>query len=284
MIEAFEIRRILVALDASALGDAALAAAFGLASRLGAALEGIFVEDVNLARVAEYGFALHVSRATGRAEPMNVELVQATVRMQTTRIRRTLTTMTHRAGIECAFRVVKGSVPSALLEAAADADLLVLGTRSGAIPSGLVRQVLRIGSTAWAMAERAPRSVLLFRGSAIFGGPVTVVFDGSEGSRRALAAALGLARAGDVPVHVLLPRGEAATDLGIERQVDEIAIHSGVLPTLRYLPRASVRHICDLTEGSRGGLLAISTDSPLLAGEERRSLLENASCAVLLVR
>lgn len=283
MIEPFEIRRILVALDASALGDAALAAAFGMASRLGATLEGIFVEDVNLARVAEYGFALHVSR-TGRAEPMNVELVQATVRMQTTRIRRTLTTMTHRAGIECAFRVVKGSVPSSLLDAAAGADLLVLGTSSGAVPSSLVRQVLRVGSTARAMAEHAPRSVLLFRGAAIFGGPVTVVFDGSAGARRALASALGLAQAGEVPLRVLLPRVGAITDPDLERQVDEIAIESNVVPTIRHLSPASVGHICDLTEGNRDGLLVLAADSPLLAGDKRRSLLENSSCSVLLVR
>ena len=57
-------RRILVALDASAHSHAALAAAVALAARLHAEIEGLFVEDINLLRLAELPFTglAHIKR------------------------------------------------------------------------------------------------------------------------------------------------------------------------------------------------------------------------------
>ena len=48
----FVVRRILVALDASTQSLAALRTAVTLAAELGAELEGLFVEDTNLMRMA----------------------------------------------------------------------------------------------------------------------------------------------------------------------------------------------------------------------------------------
>ncbi|MGB7837261.1 MAG: universal stress protein, partial [Terrimicrobiaceae bacterium] len=55
------IRRILVALDASAHSRAALEAACELALGLDAELSGLFVEDINLLRLAQLPFASEIS-------------------------------------------------------------------------------------------------------------------------------------------------------------------------------------------------------------------------------
>ncbi|MBK7177644.1 MAG: universal stress protein [Chloroflexi bacterium] len=52
-----KIQRILVALDASPHSLAALEAAIDLAERLDAELQGLFVEDINLLRLAQLPFA-----------------------------------------------------------------------------------------------------------------------------------------------------------------------------------------------------------------------------------
>ena len=64
----FEARRILVAIDASAASLDALAAATALASRLGAALEGLFVEDEDLLRLAALPFTDLVRTPSGARE------------------------------------------------------------------------------------------------------------------------------------------------------------------------------------------------------------------------
>ena len=63
-------RRIVVALDASSHSHAALAAAVALAGRLQAELQGIFVEDVNLLRLAELPFAREVRFGLSAARPV----------------------------------------------------------------------------------------------------------------------------------------------------------------------------------------------------------------------
>lgn len=63
------IRRILVALDTSPSSQAALEAAVALAERLNAEVCGLFVEDVDLLRVAESPYAreiLYPSAEEGR--------------------------------------------------------------------------------------------------------------------------------------------------------------------------------------------------------------------------
>ena len=58
------IQRILVALDASPHSQAALDAAATLAARVSAELQGLFIEDVNLLRLAELPFAREVGSFT----------------------------------------------------------------------------------------------------------------------------------------------------------------------------------------------------------------------------
>ena len=59
-------RRILVVLDASPFGLEALEAAAGLAARLRAELQGLFVEDVDLLRLAGLPFARELAYSSSQ--------------------------------------------------------------------------------------------------------------------------------------------------------------------------------------------------------------------------
>ena len=83
-------RRILVALDASSHSHAALAAAVALAGRLHSELQGIFVEDINLLRLAELPFAREVRFGLSAARPVQGEELQRGLRARAAVLRREL--------------------------------------------------------------------------------------------------------------------------------------------------------------------------------------------------
>jgi len=68
-LEARALRRILVALDASRSSLEALRAAAALAARMGAELECLFIEDVNLVRLGQLPVARQVTLTGGAAAP-----------------------------------------------------------------------------------------------------------------------------------------------------------------------------------------------------------------------
>ena len=101
------VRRIVVAADTSAPGRAALDAAVRLAQRLEAELEGLYLEDVNLKRLAELPIAREfqfggVARAAaGVADDLRAEAL---------RLRRAFEEAAARARVQASFRVAEGVI------------------------------------------------------------------------------------------------------------------------------------------------------------------------------
>ena len=181
------IRRILVALDASPHSQAALEAASELADVLKAELVGIFVEDVNLLRLAGLPFAREVGYPSGTDRPLDSASMEREIRIQAEQARQTLASVAVRRQIRWSFRVVRGQVATELLSAAQEADLLVLGRASWA----LTRQV-RLGATAaWLWLRR--RAQCCCCNMATICQPVQLVYDESPAARQALATAAQLA-------------------------------------------------------------------------------------------
>lgn len=190
-----EIQRILVALDASPGSLAALATAARLASLLGARLLGVFVEDVNLVRVARLPFAREVRYLSATVEPLTEQKVAQRLQLQAIRAQLAFVEAAERNKVRGSFHVVQGLVTAELLAAALQADLLVMGRVGRAA-------VTRMGSTARAALQQASCSVLLMQPGVDVTQPVLVVYDGSEGGRRALTLAAHLAQPGR-RLHVL---------------------------------------------------------------------------------
>jgi nucleotide-binding universal stress UspA family protein len=272
------IQRILVALDASPHSVAALEAAVELADRFQAELEGLFVEDINLLRMAELPFTHEVGAFSARRRRLDTTEMERQLRAQTVRIRRIFRSATQRREIRCTFRVSRGSIESEVLTAASETDVLILGRAGWPLtPSRhLGRRVRHI-------LTEAPGMTLILEHGRRLEPPVLVVYDGSALGQKALAAALAVVTEGDRLTVLLLADGtERARDLYAEAQ----NLLQGQDLELRYraLTESNVPRLARLVHSEEGGTLILPARMGLFEEEAMLKLLDEVDLPVLLVR
>lgn len=256
--ETVTIRRIVVATDASAPGRVALDAAVRLAQRLPAELEGLYLEDVNLKRLSalpvarEFRFGAAARDAAGVAEDLRIEAM---------RLRRAFEEATGRARVQATFRVAEGRIEHTIV-AEGDADLLVVGfERRGAFA------VTRFGATPIAIAIRP-----------------LVLYDGSEGSDRALDLAARLADDEPGALTVVIRADSEAEALRLRRKAAQRLAEQDHGARFRTAVAPSLTDLCRAVTAQRATALVIATEDPLIEGEGFRSLLDDVLCPVLIVR
>jgi len=277
----FTLRRILVALDASAHSLAAVEAAAELAAAMQAEMEGLFVEDINLIRLASLPCTREV-RHTASVASLDLEQMERALKAQAAEARQALAAAARRAHVQWSFRVARGPVAHEVLAAAAAADLLTLG-KLGRSRSPQAR----LGSTALRMLAGAPVALLLVehrRVGAYRLRRVLVVYDGSEGAGRALDVAARLAEASCVNLTVLMltDDSEAMQDMklvaahAIERRSIEVRWQALGLFEGHSLLR--------VIQSDEAALLVLSLSSPRLPQATVGKLLEHIRNPVLLIR
>jgi len=272
-------RRILVALDASTHSLAALEAASALAEALGAELVGIFVEDINLLRLAELPFAREVRYQSALDRPLDSPGMERQLRVQAEQLRRALAGVAARRQLRWSFRVVRGQVAAELLTAAQDADVLALGRASWS----LSRRV-RLGDTARAVVAQASRAVLLLQQGHAICAPIVAVYDGSPAAQRVLitAARLLSATGGHLTAIIVADTAEAATRL--EAAAAKWLQGQGVQAHCRQLVNPAAADLAHAIRMAGGGTLIISAESSLLEADGVQTVLEAIDCSALLVR
>ena len=202
------IRRILVALDTSLHSRAALAAAANLAARLEAQLIGVYVEDMNLLRLAQLPFAQEIHYASATPQKLDKDVMEKQLRSQADRAQNDLRQTAEQHALEWSFQVLRGLVAAELLTAAEEADLLVLGRTS--------RQTMPnywLGSTARTAIAQHQRPVLLMSSHFNLNQPPLLIYDGSAAALRALPLAVALAREGGCLSVLLIAADEAQAQL-----------------------------------------------------------------------
>lgn len=275
----FIVERIVVAVDSSAQGRAALEAATALGAQLHAQVQGLFVEDIDLVNLSDLPFGREVHLISGRTREFDRAALEAQLRAEAAQARRALEAHARRARVRCSFRVVRGRVETEVIAAAGDADLLILGTASRPIGPGRGP-----GSTAVAAAERAPRSVLLSRPEASVRGRPLVAFDGTEGSDLALDAALSLVADRNDGITVLLVAATDGEQASLrERAEARIGPHDIKARFVRA-DTLDLDGMCRLSREAGADILVLSADAPVLAEKGHRRLIEQIACPVLLVR
>ncbi len=272
------IRRIVVAADASAHGRAALEAAVLLAARLEAELEGLFVEDVNLKRLAglpvgreiRFGFG-----GTGRG----TAAIADDLRAEAVTLRRALEAAALAAHVKATFRIAEGRVTAEVVAAGSGADLLVIGRSGRRIGPGI-----SLGGTALAAIMQSTRSVLVLRPGIDISRRALVLYDGSEGADKALDIAAGLAaNDSDSLTVVVRAESEAEANKIRRRAAQRLAAH-GQAVRFRAISHPTLAGLCHAVGTMGASVLVIAGDDALLEGEGRRRLLEDVACPVLLVR
>ena len=272
-----QIKSILVALDASPQSLAALEAAADLARNLNAELVGMFVEDINLVRLAELPGTHEVGTSSGTARPLETGKLQRQLRARAERARRALAGVAQRSGVRWSFRVARGAIETELLKAANEADLVILG-RAGWSGRG------RLGSTAQALLSQAPRRALVLEAGEQLQPALMAVFDGSESALRALetAADMAVQRRGVLIVGIVGEDEAQASEH--ERQANDWLSRRGVDAQIRRLQAADSSELAGLIQAREDCMLVLPGESTMLQDKPLAEALGDFKCPVLVVR
>lgn len=271
-----EIRRIVVALDASPQSLAALDFAMELASRLDAELIGIFIEDINLLRMAQLPFVREVGHYSATLRPLDSPQIERQLRARARQVERAMTAAAHGERLRWSFRVARGVIPVELLAAALDADLVMLGKAGWSGRRG-------VGSTTRLMVVQSPNRLMVLQQRLSPTNPVIVAYDGSESGRKALSASRLVWREGNLlKVFVLAENSQEASRLQAEAQ--EGMEGMGIPAQYSWQPHLDGARLVRLARAEGCGVLVLPAESEQLTREALFTVLHETQCAVLMVR
>jgi nucleotide-binding universal stress UspA family protein len=252
-------QRILVVCDTSQFGLAALENAANLAADLRAELQGLFVEDVNLLRLAGLPFASEIGYALPRLRKLDVASMEEELRAKATRLHQAIEESARRASVQWSFTVVRGHVTRAMLEAAANVEYLVLG-RESTFPADF--------------PGKKSRSRKL---------PLVVLCDDSEASRRALRTAALLNRNDSAAIVVLLDSVENKKPDELRQHCDAWLKEVGLTATYDNDLISDADSLINKVNKSEARMLLISRKSRLLDDATVEALADQLNCPILLV-
>jgi nucleotide-binding universal stress UspA family protein len=271
-----ELRRILIALDASPASQAALELAVDLAARHEAELVGIYVEDINLIRSADISFTVEVGEFSAIPRHMNRLIVEHEMKAHARRIKEMLASIAGRANLRWTFRSVRGLIPGEIITAAEETDLVILGKKGWS-------EGKQMGSTARKLAALSPVQSLILKQGVQPGTPVLVIYDGSPESMKAIKAAGRICTPGST-LTILVPAEdqESAQDIhaGLSAWIEE----QDFAVKFRWMNDLEGKRISNLALIAGCEIVILPVQSKHFQSEAIISLVENADCAVLLVR
>ena len=247
-------RRIAVTLDACQVSSSTLEEAVQLAARMGAKLEGIFVEDIDLIQLAELPFLREVRSVSRSENAINLTRMEQELRVLARRAERLLGEHAARQNVSWSFRIWRGSIDTELLTADTDADVFAL---------------TRMGAT-WARPATTKA--------------VSVVFTGTDASTRALETAMSLTTDPYKELNILLPAENEAEAMRLQelatRQLGDHAASADFI----LLKDGSLNDLLEVLVDSNSAVLIIERDNKLLRAQSLRRSLNNLNCPLLIVR
>jgi nucleotide-binding universal stress UspA family protein len=248
------VARVLVPLAAATSSREALETAAGLAAAVGARLEGLFVEDPNLARLSALPFAREVESLTAAERRLAPAAVERALRVEAAHLARLLAESAGRARVECTFEVTRGAWRAEI--AAREAELTVLvGTRRGGV-------------------ERRDRRLRR---------PVAVLFDASAAGQRGLFAASRLARANERELVILVPSADPASVSAARTEASAWLLAQGQLGrAMSLVPTAESLFAALRTLA--GSALALPEPALAALDVDVETLAAHTPCTIILVR
>jgi nucleotide-binding universal stress UspA family protein len=269
-----QVRRILVALDASPHSQAALEEAAALAASLEAELTGIFVLDTELLRFSALPTARETGLTTTRRRSLDPTSMERSLRLQAKHARAALENIARHHRLQTRFRLIRGNVLAELLQAAAETDLMALGAMGHMGVTGR-----RLGSTVRALASQASCSVLLLTPDVRKGSAVMTVFGQSADAELTLDMAAQLAARREAGLVVLLCGPEDARQSLQDRAAAYLEA-AGLRATFHTI--AGFEDLNRLVKQHDCGLLVLGCQCELIEGNDEA--LGDLDAPVLLVR
>jgi nucleotide-binding universal stress UspA family protein len=271
------IRRILIALDASPNSLSALRTAAELADLLQAELVGLYVEDINLLRMAEMPFAREYSLFRASPQQITRSQIEQQLRTQARQARRALEAAAQPRHLRWSFRVLQGVITLELLSAAEDTDLIILG-RTG------WSHRKRLGSTARVVVRQSVCQALVLGRGAHLGLPVGLIYDGSELGRRTVQSALRMLRQreGYLVVFILAPTVEEARRW--QAEAAEMLRARGLHIHFRWLVKLDSERLQGIVQTESLGMLLLPGEDELFDNDALQDLLDWATFPIWIVR
>ena len=262
-----DIKRVLVALDATRQCHEALEAAARLAARREAELIGLFVEDRELLEAAALPVTRLIRSHDLAEEALDAAKMQQGLRAWAAQARATFASVAQRWQVKSSFRVTRGGVTEELIAEARGCDLLALPSLGGALqrqdPGAVVRMI----------AEQAACTVMLMRAQ---GRPQDAVLAVYEGAEAALRLAQELAQTDGAPLEVLAVGSDAAAaEAALEGQ--------GPAVTVRRLEAATAEDLRARLAESPAGTLVIERHGALGAELDPGELLKGPASAIYVI-
>lgn len=250
------VKRILIALDTSRCGQSALQAAARLAAGTGAELAGLFVEDINLLRLAGLPFAREMGMLAG-SRALELPDVERALRVEAVRAQRMLAEAAHALQANWTFRITRGQMVVEVL--AETADLLVMA-KSGHLAA------FTSSRSQWRTET-----------------PVFVMFEPEEAGYRILAAGLKLAQGLGVGLAVLIA---ARTPEEFEQRREAALAGLGEQMSARVLWLAAPVQggLGALVHSGRGAALVLHETSLPTERAALDALLGTVECPLIVVR
>ena len=256
-------KRVTVTLDAFESGRPPLETAARLAALLGAELEGVFVEDINLIRLSGLPFLREVRSWSLADEEISTQRMQRELRTLARRAEQMLERVARETGVPWSFQVWRGRAEAASLARAFGADILSLGRVSSLVSTRL-------------FAATRPRPCQARNTDT----SISVLFSDSGQAARALTMACRLARDMDARLTVMLP-GDVPV---LTKQALAILNRQGQVARLVHITGADAQSLGRATDVSGMSILVMEADHPLLQQPGLDECLETHFCPVLLVR
>lgn len=270
-----QIRRILIALDASNAAPGNLGVATELASRLRAELLGLFVVDDELLQLAALPFTTQVNMTTGGRQPLDPAELETQMANLAAFARRRLETMATRDRVTWSFRTVRGRIANEVASAAEGTDLVIV---EGGHHGGPAHA--RFGLPTSATAMRVTQSVLILRDGRRVEGRIFVVFDGTAQSEKAMQMSNALTP-DKAMLTILLPQSKYQA---LETRARELLGDSAEAVKMEAFSADTLADLCQHVGRSDTGLVVVGADNRMLLGSDIASLLNSVTCTVLLVR
>ncbi len=277
-------RRILVVLDSTPESLLSVDSVAALAARLEAEMLGLFIEDINLVRLAEHPEIGTLGTVSAGLQPARKGALRRSLKVQVAESRSAVENAARRRSVKSSFEVRRGQMAAEVVASAESADLVIIRWTAGHVsmpPSG---PWARPGSIARAVAERAVRSVLLLRPDVAISGPALVAYDGSKAAEDALATAAEIAEEEVGGVVVMLLTGHREEAERWQEHVNAVVGARGLRARFVRMAEAGLDDLCQAARQSGAAILVLGSEQAFLRGEAGPQLLDRIACSVLVVR
>ncbi|MDH3664325.1 MAG: hypothetical protein OEU92_30660 [Alphaproteobacteria bacterium] len=271
-------RRIFAAFHPSTTSRLAIETVVDLAFRLRAELNAMFIEDADLLNLADYPFHREIGLHGRVATAPERQAIENELRAFARQAERHLAETATRQRVRWSFITSHGRIEDQIKTIGSTVDLLIV--ESSSRPIG---RVMQLETSARTVAKLAGGSVLMVHPTQRLAEPVHAIIQSTDEAKRVTKAAAELA-----------DRFEGA--LGIHLVVDETARNNLDAIVKDHLGRVAEQTITEavaaidrqelerILELSRGGMLVLSADNPLLTDDDTWNAIARSPCAVLLVR